>query len=208
MKLYRNAYCFLQRLYKLVCVIGTEKSRHILDTDGISSHTLKSLGVIFEIIGGIDLARGIAYCRLNVTALALCGVYGSFEISGIVERIENSQYIDSVSNRLLNEIFDHVVGVVTVAEDVLSAEEHLKLCILYVRTNCTKSLPGIFVKETKAGVEGSASPSLKRMIADAIKLFENRKHLLGCHSRSYKRLMRVTKYCFCYFYLCHLSDLH
>ena len=62
-----------------------------------------------------------------MTAFLLCSVDSSLKVSNVIESIENSDDINTVSDRLLNKLFYNVIGIVSVAEDVLTAEKHLKL---------------------------------------------------------------------------------
>ena len=86
----------------------------------------------------------------------------------------------------------------TVTENVLSAEEHLKLGVLAVILDGTKSYPRILLEESEAGIEGSAAPSLKRMVTNLIHIIEDRNHLFGGHSGRCKRLMSITENSLCY----------
>ena len=100
------------------------------------------------------------------------------------------------SDGFLYEIFKDVIGVMSVAEDVLSAEEHLEFGVLNAVADGAETVPGVFVEETEAGIEGSTAPSFERMVADFIELGKNLEHFVGGHSGSDKRLVRVAKDCF------------
>ena len=204
MKLNRYLHGLLERLDEVVRVVRLQKSRHILQADGISAHLLELLCVVGEILGRVDRTGGVADRRLNMTAFLLGRVYSGLKVSRVVESIENSQDIDAVRDRLLDEVLNHVVSVVTVAEDILSAEKHLELRILDLSADLSESLPRILVKESHAGVESSAAPRLERMIADLIELIEDRQHLVGRHTRRDQGLMRVTQDGLGNFNLCHL----
>ena len=114
---------------------------------------------------------------------------------------------DAVCDRLLYEILDNVVCIVAVSEDVLTAEEHLKLGVLHVVADGAESLPGIFLKEAQAGIEGRTAPCLERVVSDRIETLEDRDHFFGRHSGGGKRLMRVTQNGFGNQNFRHLFDL-
>ena len=144
MELDRDLDGLLERLDELVSVIGSEQSGHILDADRIGAHLLELLCVLGVVLGGVDRSGGVANRRLNVTFLFLGRVDSGLEVSGIVERVEDTQDVDAVGYRLLDKVLDDVVGVMTVAEDILSAEEHLKFGVLESVTEFTKSVPRVF----------------------------------------------------------------
>ena len=73
-----------------------------------------------------------------------CGL----EVPRVVKSVEYTNNTDTVVNGLSNEVLNHVVSIVTVAENVLTAEEHLKLGVFYILFNGTESLPGILVQES------------------------------------------------------------
>ena len=62
----------------------------------------------------------------------LRGVDGGLEVPRIVKRVEDTDDVDAVGNRLLHKVFDHIVGIVTVAKYILASEKHLQLCFLPV----------------------------------------------------------------------------
>ena len=47
------------------------------------------------------------------------------QIARIVHGIEDTKHVDTVDGRPLDEFLDHVVGIMTITEDVLSPEQHL-----------------------------------------------------------------------------------
>ena len=148
MELNGKRHVILERLYEIVCGVWGKKSRHILDTERICAHILKGFCEVYEVIVIENGACRIGDCRLNVAALLFRCFNSRFEVTGIVECIEDSYDVDTVGNRLLNEIFNDVVSIVTVAEYVLTSEEHLKLGVFNVISYGTKSVPGILVKES------------------------------------------------------------
>ncbi len=48
-----------------------------------------------------------------------------FEVSRVVQRVEYSYNAHAVFNRLVDKAFDHVVGIVSVPQKVLTAQQHL-----------------------------------------------------------------------------------
>ena len=60
-------------------------------------------------------AYGIAHSRLADAAVLLTALHRLLHIAGIVKRIENTDYINTVFNRLFNEHINNIVGVMLVA---------------------------------------------------------------------------------------------
>ena len=57
-----------------------------------------------------------------------------------------------------HEVADDVVAVMAVADQVLSAQQHLQRRLGAMLLDGAQALPGIFVQKTDAGVEGGAAP--------------------------------------------------
>ena len=128
-----------------------------------------------------------------MTAFLLCCLYRSLEVTKVIETVKYSDYINTICKRFLYEIFYYIICIMVVAEDVLASEKHLKLGILEARFELAKSLPWIFLQETKAGIKCSSSPALNSVVTNLIHLVYDRKHFFCCHSCSYQGLMCVTK---------------
>ena len=150
MKLNGNLYVALDRLNELECFIGLKKTGHILDTDRVSTHLLKLFSVSCKSFVGVEGRGCIGDRSLNVSALADSSLYCGLEISCIVESIEYTDYINTVCYRFLYKVFNDVVSIVTVTKNILTSEEHLKLGILNVISDCSESYPRILVEESKA----------------------------------------------------------
>jgi len=61
-----------------------------------------------------------------MTAVLFDGPDRCLEVARIVERIENTENVDSVLTRERHEPVDDVVGVVAVPNEVLPAQKHLQ----------------------------------------------------------------------------------
>ena len=130
-----------------------------------------------------------------MAVLLVCGVYCCLQISHIIHTVEDTDDIDAVGDGFLNEILNHVIGIGTVSQNVLTAEQHLQFGILESVTEFSQSLPGIFLQETQGSIEGGSSPALYGMVSHFIHLVHDGQHLLGCHSCGNQGLMRVTQNC-------------
>ena len=113
-----------------------------------------------------------------MTLLLIGSLDSCLEISDIIEGIEYPDDVDTVSDGLLHEILYQVISVVTVAQHILSSEQHLELGVGHLFPQCTKSLPGVFVQETYAGVESCTAPALGRIEAYLIHSREDGLHIV------------------------------
>ena len=109
-------------------------------------------------------------------------IYSRLKITDIIQAVKNTDNINSVCHRFLHEILYHIICIGTIAQNILSAEEHLKLCVFESVAEFSQSVPRIFLQETKRCVKCRASPALYCMVADFIHLVDDREHLFCCHS--------------------------
>ena len=61
------------------------------------------------------------------------GLDGAFDITHVIHRIENTEYINTVDGSSLDEFIHYIVRKVPVAEQVLPAHEHLLACVRHRR---------------------------------------------------------------------------
>ena len=126
-------------------------------------------------------------------AVLLCSSHGSLHVADIVQCVEDTDDIDTVLDSSLDECIDNVVSVVLVAEQVLTAEKHLKGRVGHVLLENTETFPRIFRQETHAGVERSAAPAFQRPVTDLVEVMQSREHILQSHTRSSLGLVRVAE---------------
>ena len=175
-------------------LIRKQKSGHILDTDGISSHLLDALCHGYPVIQGVGVAQGVGKRDLNVTAFLTGSIDRCLKVTKVVQTVENTDNVNTVGDGLLNEVLNYVVGIVTISQDVLAAEQHLQLRVFETGTKLTETLPRIFLQETKAGIKGRAAPALYCMVADPVHFIDDREHLLRGHTCSDQGLVRITQH--------------
>jgi len=108
----------------------------------------------------MDRADRITDRALGMTATFQGLVNCNLDIAEIVQGIEDAQDINPVFDRMADEQPDHLIRVMTVAEDVLAPKQHLELGVGNVFFDQAQALPWIFVQETQAGVKRRAAPAL------------------------------------------------
>ena len=136
---------FFQLGDQLIAGVGLEQAGHILDADGVSAHLLESLGIVGEVLVVMYRAQGVADAGLNMGTLLVGCLDGSLKVAGVVQRVKDTDDVDAVGNGLLDEVLDGVISVGTVAQHVLTAEQHLQLLVGEFLAQDAQTLPGILV---------------------------------------------------------------
>ena len=192
--------------HEIVSNIRREQARHVFDANGMATHFFEFFGELDEFIVVVNGADGVDEATLNFR-LFRAGERGfdcNLQIANVVERVENAKDADTMLRRFLHKLLDNVIGIVIVAEQVLTAKEHLdrsfQTCLELV-----ESLPRIFVEETETCVESCTAPCFEGFVADRVEGFEHRLHLTVAHASRAQRLMTVAQHRLhdLYFVFCH-----
>jgi len=126
-KLNGNGQMLLQHAHKIVRVIRGEQAGHILDTKGIDAHFLQFNGALRKTFQRMNGADRVNHSALNVNGLRIFSRFnGRFKVSRIVKRVEDSDNVDTVVDGTIHEFIHHIVGIVTIPENILPAEQHLQ----------------------------------------------------------------------------------
>ena len=199
----------LDALYKALGLKGAHRSRHILKADRIEAHSLELLYHLNVLFNGVNGALGVAYAAGGygaVRAVLLRGLKGGFDIAEVVQRVEDADDVDAVLYRELNELLDHVVVIVLVAQKVLAAQEHLEPRVRHSLADLAESLPRILAEIAEAGIEGGAAPALNGVVPGLVHGRQDLLEVLELHSCGHKRLVCVSQDRFGKLYFFHLSN--
>ena len=134
-----------ERLDKVLRGKGLEQTRHILDADRIDAHVDKLSCIVDVIVGRVNGTRRVGHGDLHVSAFLVGGFDRRFKVARVVQRVEDTNDVDAVCKRFLNEILHDVVGIVAIAQNVLSAEKHLQLGVLDFFSDLAQAFPRILV---------------------------------------------------------------
>ena len=121
---------FFQGLDNGIGVIGGDQSRHVFDTDAVRAHGLEVFGLVDKIIDVVNLAahprfgHGIADAALKMLAALFDDRHHRLEIAVVIQGIEGPEYIHPVLGGSFNKCTGHVIGVISIAHQVLSPQEH------------------------------------------------------------------------------------
>ena len=77
-------------------------------------------------------------------------VNGNLDVADIVEGVKYSDDVNSVFNALFNKEADNIVGVMLVAQKILTSEKHLKLGVGAGCSDFSQPLPRVFVEVAQA----------------------------------------------------------
>ena len=139
----------------------------------MAAHGLQLLSKLDILFKGMNRADGIADGSLRMAAGLDALINGSCHVLRVIQRIEDTDDVNAVLYGLAYECTYGVIRVVTVAEDVLSSQQHLQLRILYLGTDKAKTVPRIFIEIPQAGIECRSSPYFHGIVAGLIHGFEN-----------------------------------
>ena len=157
----RNVNFSLEPFNKIVCGHRQKQVCHILDTNRVGTHLNELFRKFNEIIFVMDGTDCVAQCRFTVSAVFFCEFNCGFQITNVVECIENSNNINSVFNCLTAELFNNVIRIVLISQNVLSAEQHLKACMRECFFELSETFPRIFIQKTEAGIKSCTAPAFK-----------------------------------------------
>ena len=93
-----------------------------------ATHLFQSLCVLDVVLVVVDRAQGVADAALNMCACFLSGTHCAFQVAGIVKSIENTDNRYAVINRTVYKFAYNVIGIMVIAQNVLTAQQHLNRC--------------------------------------------------------------------------------
>ena len=87
---------------------------------------------------------------------------GLLEIPDIVHCIEDAEDIHSVLGSRFYESVHNIIGVVSVTQNVLTAQQHLHARVGHGLSETAQPLPGILSQKTDTGIERRTAPYFRR----------------------------------------------
>ena len=189
----RDADGGAQGCYQFEGGVGREQTGHILDAKGIAAQCFQFTGQQDELRNVMHRTGGIADTAFGM----FTGFFHRFnrdaQVAHVVHRIKNAEHIHPVVGRFGNECTHHVIGIVAVAEQILSAQQHLDAAVRQSLAQFSEAFPRVFFQKSHAGIESRAAPCFQRPEANAIQLGTDGQHVVGAHARCDDGLMAVTQ---------------
>jgi len=205
MQVYRYGYLLLQRRYQLFGSHRLQKSRHVLDAKDVSTSLFQFLCHVHIILKGIFVSglvqdvSGIAHACLGYLALVQRFVQRHLHALYPVQRVEDTEHIDSAFCRLFDKFSDYIIRIVLISNGIGASDEHLEQNIRHLFSKCVKSLPRWFLEESVCCVKGCAAPHFQWEKIFSVQCYCRRDllHIDGPYSRSHQRLLSVSHGCIC-----------
>ncbi len=172
---------------------GGENAGHVFNRDGVDAGLQQLFGEVEPGLQGVGRAGGVAQGALGVGAVAAHRLQGGLHVARVVHGVEDAEDVHAVFDGALHEAFDHVVGVVTVAEQVLAAEQHLQRGFRHRLFQLAQADPRVLAEEADAGVEGGPAPALQRAVADVVKLSGDGEHIIETQTGGEQGLVGVAQ---------------
>ena len=200
MEMDRQVCRLAQRLEQSARRGRLQQPGHVLDRDDVSAGLFQLAGhadiVVQIILGavGIEDVAGIADGRFAELALAAHRIHGHAHVIDPVEAVEDAEQIDAAGRRLPDEVPDHIVGIVGVANAVGAAQKHLQKQVRRALAHQRQPFPRIFRQEAHRDVKRRAAPAFERQELRQRARIDagDPGDVLRAHPRRQKRLVRVT----------------
>src|SRR5689334_12071585 len=122
MQMDRDLHRRLQSAYEMIGIEGGQQAGHVLDAERVSADILQLFGEIDVPVDVVDWADRITDRGFRMFAAGLYLADRSIHVPYVVECIEDAEYVDAVRGGALDEPLQHVVGIVPIADEVLSAQ--------------------------------------------------------------------------------------
>ena len=193
MDVHGQADLLAQGRHQALGAVGREHAGHVLDADGVRAQLLEGLRVLDVAVERVHGAHGVRDGALEVGPALVEGLGGVEHVADVVQGVEDAEDVHAVAVRRLDEAVDDVFGVVVVAHEVLAAGEHGERRVGAMLLDDAQALPGVFVEEAQASVEGGASPALEGPVADLVHLLKDGKHVAGFHAGRPQGLVGVAQ---------------
>ena len=199
MEMDREIDSIFQRRDQGIGSFRLEETCHIFDGDDIRTgilHLFRKVSVVFQrvlLAVRIHDIAGVAEAGFSELFFLADFVDGDGHMAELVQAVEDTEYIDTIVSRLINEVTDNIFRIVGIADGIRTAGQHLEEDVRCSFSHLTKAFPRAFIKETISHVEGRAAPALDGPVADFVELVAGGQHLVGAHSGGSLRLVRVAE---------------
>ena len=110
-----NMQVFFQHAHKIVCIIRSQKSRHIFNTKRVDTHLLQFHGTLGKAFQGMNRTDCINHRTLDMNGLRiLTGFNSRFKITRIVKGVEDANNINAVIHGPVDKFIHHIVRIMSV----------------------------------------------------------------------------------------------
>ena len=146
MEINRNRYCSLKLLYERTYTLWRDKTRHILDSNHISTQSCELLSLTYKVVvckyesrvllalklipeAELRILRvySVANSTVSNTAILLYILDCRFNIINIVQAVKDTHNTQTALDRVATEALDNLVSVRCITEEVTTTRECCKL---------------------------------------------------------------------------------
>lgn len=180
--------------------LGLEKTGHILDTKDVDTFLDERIGEVEVVLKGVLGLLGVGNVTrvtdsaFNDTTGLLSGIDTNLQVFKVVERVEDSENVETSLNSLLGEVVDGIVGVRGVTDSVGPSDQSLQRNVGNQLSQSPQSNPRVLVEESHRDIKGGTTPTLERIgvLKGMGSLSGNVGHVNGSHTGSKERLVGVS----------------
>ena len=122
-------------------------------------------------------AYGVADGALGMFAVATDRLHRMADVADVVECVKDAENIHAIAGSLVHEAVNHTVFVMPVAQQVLTAQQHLETGIRQQGAELPQALPGVFIQEPDAGIKSGAAPAFHGPVASLVDVGAGRDHV-------------------------------
>ena len=122
----RDLHGCLQPAYQMIGIERGQQASHVLNAKRVCAEILQLFREIHVSVDVVDGAHGIADRGFSMFAAPLDLTDCSVQVPHVVEGVEDAEDIDAVCGRAFDEPFQHVVGIMPIADEILPAQQHLQ----------------------------------------------------------------------------------
>ena len=198
--------CILDRGNEIISSFRREDTGHVLDADGADAHGGKLLDHLDVFLERVDRAGGVGD-RAGSHRAGVDGLFHSdLQVVDVVEGVKNTDDVDAVADGGADEAAHNVVRIVLVAENVLTAKQHLELGVGQLGAKLAQALPRVFAEEAQTHVKGGTAPAFDGVEARFVNGVKDRLKLIIAEPGCDQRLVGVTQHGFGKLYFLHGSS--
>ena len=184
---------FLQAADQIIGHVRLENTGHVLDRDGVCAHVGDFFRQIYPHIDGVHRAGGVSNRALGMLAGLANGLDRTIHVAGIVHGIKNTEHVYAVLGGTLTETVNHIIRIVTIAQQILATQKHLLAGIGHGFFKFADALPGVFAQVTDTGVKGSSTPGFQRPETHFVEFLSDWQHVVQTHAGGEQGLVGVTQ---------------
>lgn len=180
--------------------LGFEETGHVLDTEDVDAFLDERVGEVEVVLKsvlsllGVGNVTRVTDSTLNDTTGLLSGIDTDLQVLKIVERVENSENVETGLNSFPGEVVNGIVRVRSVTDSVGTSDQSLQRNVGDQLPQSPQPDPRVLVEEPHRDIKGGTTPTLERVgVLEGVRsLSGDVGHVNGSHTGSKERLVGVS----------------